>query len=37
MTCCECGKEATIEQLDIFGCSVAYCRECYRAEGDDEE
>lgn len=33
---CQCGKKATIEQLDIFGCSVGYCVGCYRAEGAAE-
>lgn len=37
MKCCECGKEATIEQLDLFGCSVAYCVRCHRDEGTANE
>lgn len=34
---CDCGKEATLEQPDLFGGSKGYCQGCYDALGGEGE
>jgi len=34
---CDCGKEATLQQPDIFGGSKGYCQRCYDALGGEGE
>lgn len=34
---CDCGKEATLEQPDLFGGSKGYCQKCYDELGGEGE